>query len=453
MIDKVIKYLKSLRFTLLLICLLGAMFLAGLWIPQKSMVSAALYNQWKLHLPIVVGVFEFLGLTAIYTSPLMLTLWSLFFINLALVMWQRLPLIKKRIALPENRAFDPGNASGYPFHASFRLSPGQDGAAVISRLRSRKYTIVGDANGFYGVKNRLSPIAFGLFHLSFFLVLLGGLTSLYTKFAGVLELAQGETFQGDVLSYVPTPQLPKIGTPPQAAFTVTSIAPQMTNGTPTGLKVGLVDGHGETHEADVNRPYKVDSSSFLVTNVGPAPLFVVKDRSGKEIDGAYMKLHVMGGKTDVFSLAGFQFRAHFYPNYFLKDGVPATRSQEFKNPVFTIDVERQGRIITQGTVSPNGALAFADYQLVLKDLPYWVSFSVFKEHGVPVIFTGFAIASLAIVWRFLFYRREIIGAVREKDGEQFLDVAGRSEFYKSLAEDEFMALFNNLTKESRSKTT
>jgi cytochrome c biogenesis protein ResB len=254
MTNKAIKSLASLRFTLLLISLLGVMFLLGLWIPQKSIVPWPLYSQWKLHHPALVGVFEALEFTAIYTSPLMLALWAFFFVNLSLVMWQRLPLLKKRIALPEIRQYDPSTAPGYPFHATFNLPGDMSGEEVIAFLRARRYSIIGDGDGFYGVKNRLSPLAFWLFHLSFFLIMLGGVASVYTKFAGVLELAQGEPFQGKLEQYVPTPQMPKIGAPPNAAFTVTSIVPQLTNGMPTGLRVRLVDDRGETHEADVNRP-------------------------------------------------------------------------------------------------------------------------------------------------------------------------------------------------------
>jgi hypothetical protein len=150
-------------------------------------------------------------------------------------------------------------------------------------------------------------------------------------------------------------------------------------------------------------------------------------------------------KEDDFLLAGFQFRAHFYPDYILKNGAAATRSGEFKNPVFVIDVEREGKRIAQGTISPKGTLPFAGYQLVLQDMPLWVRFSVFKEYGISAVFAGFAIASLAVMWRFLLYRREIIGAVREERGERHLVVAGRSEFYKSLAEDEFTILFTKLS--------
>ena len=39
MINKVIKYLSSLRFTILLISLLGLMFIIGLWVPQVRLVK------------------------------------------------------------------------------------------------------------------------------------------------------------------------------------------------------------------------------------------------------------------------------------------------------------------------------------------------------------------------------------------------------------------------------
>src|SRR5665647_220549 len=97
------------------------MLLLGLWIPQQSLVSQEIYSQWKFNHPKLLGTLEWLGFTEIYVSPAMLTLWAFFFLNLALVMWQRLPLIKKRIAIPEVRPENPETAPGYPFHASYPL--------------------------------------------------------------------------------------------------------------------------------------------------------------------------------------------------------------------------------------------------------------------------------------------------------------------------------------------
>jgi cytochrome c biogenesis protein ResB len=446
MIKKIIKFLASLRFTVWLICLLGLIFMTGLWVPQKSLVKA-LYFDWKANAPRLVGFLDALGLTDIYTSPITVSLWVLFFLNLSLVMWQRIPLIIKRIELSPARIADPETAAGYSFHASYPLEPGMDADAVIGGLRTSGYVLLGDGSGFYGVKNRLSPIAFALFHLSFFLILLGGITGVYTLFIGYVDVAKGETFLGELDRYnkSPAPSLPKIGGIPKAAFMVESITPRVVRNTPTSISVMLVDEQGKKHEVGINTPYITDNTSFVFKHLGMAPLFVVIDPAGNEIDGAYEKLDVTQGRQDRFHLAGYDFAARFYPDYFLDNGKPATRSQEFNNPTFTIVVEREGKKIAEATVPKNGAMEFGGYRLVMRDLPFWVRFYVIKERGIAILYSGFAIATVAIIWRLLFFRREIIGAVREEDGVRHLVVAARSEYYKFLAEDEFTKMFDMLT--------
>ena len=447
MIDNVLKFLRSTRFTLLLISLLGVMFLLGLWIPQKSLLNEQLYTQWKAHAPLVLATLDALRFTTIYTSPLIVALWLLFFLNLSLVMWQRIPLIRRRIALPDPERVDPLNAPGFSFSASIPLASDRQGAAVLGYLRKRGYAVAGDRDRFYAVKNRLAPVAFGLFHLSFFLILLGGLISVYSKFVGVLDLAQGEPFHGEVERYKPLEKMPKIGTPPDISFVITSIKPEAKGDTPTALKVRLDLGGGKFEDIDINRPYMEDSTTFVLKDVGPAPLFVVKDPSGKELDGAFTKLSVMNGKTDAFGLAGFSFRVNFYPDYALENGHAVSRTKEFSNPVFTVSVAKDGVLIGQGTLPKGGTLQFGGgYQLVMKEMPLWVRFSVIKEHGLPILYAGFAIASLALIWRLIYYRRELSGSVRGEGGACRLLVAGKSEYYKSLAEDEFNELFADMQK-------
>jgi hypothetical protein len=445
MINKVIKYLSSLRFTIMLICLLGLMFIIGLWVPQQRLLKT-IYIEWQRNSPALVAFLDALGLTTIYTSPITITLWLLFFLNLSLVLWQRLPVVKNRIKLSETRITDPVTSGGYPFRSSYPLPADLNGDTVIGLLRKSRYTVLGDATGFYGVKNRLSPIAFMLFHLSFFLILLGGLISVYTEFIGYLDLAQGESFQGELTRYnaSPQPKMPEIGTPPSASFTVKSIVPRVVLNTPTGISVLLVDSHGKTHEVDINRPYTTDYTSFVFKHLGVAPLFALRDASGKEIEGASVKLDVLRRKPDRFAMGGFTFMATFYPDYVLDNGKRATRSMEFNNPVFFISVERDGKKIAEGLVPKNGTLEFAGYRLEMRDMPFWVRFYVVKQRGLSILYAGFAIATIGVIWRLLFYRREIVGAVREQDGVRCLAVACRSEYYKSLAEDEFVKLFNGI---------
>ncbi|HZV82919.1 MAG TPA: cytochrome c biogenesis protein ResB [Geobacteraceae bacterium] len=445
MLKKTIKYLSSLRFTILLICLLGLIFAIGLWIPQQSLLKT-IYLEWQKNSPDLVAFLDALGLTTIYTSPITLTLWLLFFLNLSLVLWQRLPVIKNRITLSEPKAGDPLTAGGYSFRNSYPLPLDVDGDALIAMLRRNRYTVRGDATGFYGVKNRLAPIAFMLFHLSFFLILLGGIISVYTEFIGYLDLAQGESFQGELNRYneSPSPKMPAIGSPPAASFTIKSIIPRVVHNTPTGISVLLADKKGQTHEVDINRPYKTDHTSFVFKHLGVSPLFVVKDPAGKEIGGAYVKLDVLQRKPDRFAMGGFNFTATFYPDYVLEKGKRATRTMEFNNPVFFITVEQAGKKIGEGLVPKNGTMEFAGYRLEMREMPFWVRFYVVKQRGISILYAGFAIATIGVIWRLLFYRREIIGAVRDQDGVRCLVVAGRSEYYKNLAEDEFAKLFDGI---------
>jgi cytochrome c biogenesis protein ResB len=448
MYKKIIKYLSSLRFTILLICLLGVMFIIGLWVPQQRLLKT-IYLEWQRHSPALVAFLDALGLTTIYSSPIIVILWILFFINLALVLWQRMPLVRHRIAISDAKITDPERTAGYSFKSSFPLPAGFDGEAVCARLRKRRYVVLGDASGFYAVKNRLAPIAFVLFHVSFYLILLGGLISVYTEFIGYVDLAQGETFRGELSRYnaVPMLKLPAFGSPPSTVVTVTDVVPHVDHNTPTGISVKLVDGQGRIHEMGINRPYVTGPTSFVFKHLGMAPEFVLKDASGKVLENAFVKLDVLERKPDKFSMAGYTFTATFYPDFVMDNGKRATRSMEFNNPMFFIVAERDGKKVTEGLVPKSGTLELAGNRLQMQDLHYWVRFYVITQRGLPILYLGFAIACIAVIWRMIFYKREILGAVREIDGVRSLVVAGRSEYYKSLAEDEFMKLLGKVLEE------
>lgn len=450
MFNKLIKYLSSLRFTILLICLLGLIFAVGLWIPQQRLLKS-IYLEWQKNSPDLVAVLDAFGLTTIYTSPITLTLWFLFFLNLTLVLWQRWPVVKQRIMLSESKIADPETVGGYPFRGSFPLAEGLDGQGVMATLQKSGFMVLGNESGFYGLKNRRAPLAFMLFHLSFFLILLGGLISVYTEFVGFLDLTQGESFQGELNRYNKSPQplLPVLGSPPTASFTVQSIVPRVVQNTPTGISVLLVDSAGKSHDVDINRPYATEHTSFVFKHLGVSPLFVLKDAAGKETGGAYIKLDVLQRRPDRFTLGGFVFTATFYPDFVMSEGKRASRSMEFNNPVFFISIERDGKKIAEGLVPKNGSLEFAGYRLEMRDMPFWVRFYVVKQRGLSILYAGFALATIGVVWRLLFFRREIVGAVKVIDGVRTLVIAGRSEYYKSLAEDEFNKLFSEIAEGRR----
>jgi hypothetical protein len=208
----------------------------------------------------------------------------------------------------------------------------------------------------------------------------------------------------------------------------------------------LLDGQGRSHEVGINTPYSTGPTSFVFKHLGMAPHFVFKDASGKVVENALVKLDVLTRKPDKFTIAGYTFTATFYPDYILDNGKRATRSMEFNNPMFFMVVEKDGKKVAEGLVPKNGVLEFAGNRLEMQELRYWVRFYVIAQRGLPILYFGFAVACIAVIWRMIFYKRELVGAVKEREGLRSLLVAGRSEYYKCLAEDEFNKLFGKILK-------
>jgi len=246
MISAILKRFRSLRFTVMLMVCLLAIFLLGLVIPQQGLLGDELYGAWKASRPKVVAVLEFFSLTNIYTAPVTLALWGLFFLNLIVVMSVRIPMIWRRAvdrSIP--RSTDEIKASR--LHEPI---PGEDAERGMWALKGSGYTVFSETDAFRAIKNRFSPLATILFHLSFFLVLVGGVVSFYTKFTAYAAVAVGETFDGHYLRTSP----PKIGRIPHMTFSVEKVKPTyFARDLPVDLSVWLSTSQGN-RTIGINKP-------------------------------------------------------------------------------------------------------------------------------------------------------------------------------------------------------
>lgn len=440
MLRKLRNFLGSLRFTISLIVALGVIFLLGLWIPQKGVLTYESYLQWQKDMPGLVAVIESLGLMEIYRAPVTLCLWLLFFVNLSLVMWQRLPVVRRRLTIPDPLP-DPAAVS-FPCRTVIELPVAVDQGQLFALLATAGYKCHGTVARFYGIRNRLSPAASLLFHLSFFLLLLGGVISTYTRFVGTIDLAEGETFSGEVERYTGKPLLPGLGGPPRFKVTVRKVTPLIEAQTPTGLQVTLEDEQSRLHTININSPYKKDNISLVVKDLGLAPLFILRDRDGHELDGAFVKLNLLRGKEDGFKMGGHEFRLRFFPDYQQVNGEDSSRSEEFRNPVLAIMTLRGAeRSISRIPYASGARVQLGEKELVLSQQAFWVRLTVVSESGVFLVYAGFCFACVGLLWRFCFYRREIAGSLSGTGaGGTELTLAYRSEFYRSLGEEEFEQL-------------
>lgn len=443
-----LKLLRSLKFTVFLVASLAGIFLLGVIIPQKSLLGAEMYFRWKLRNPALVTFLEAIKFTDIYLSPISLFLWVLFFLNLVFIMSGRIPAIVKRCC----KKTLPLNVDSIRSGRHHEVIDGANMEGVEAVLKKRGYEVHGNQNSFFAVKNRLSPLGTVLFHLSFFLLLIGGVVSFYTKFSASAELAVGEAFEGKYSSA----HKPKIGDIPSTSFTVEDIRPSYYRKTvPVGLDVALLTKSGRKI-IGINKPYKEGALSFVIKGMDVAPLFIIRDSKGNDIDGAYVKLKGLGGTENFFTMNDYEFRAVFYTD--LRSGLketagempdapqvlkqfpgmmsPVLQPAEVIDPAFHITAMKDMKIIRSGTIRKGESLEFDGHSILFSDLTYWVKFYVVKEHGVGIIYSGFALMVLALVIRFLFFRREIKGVI--EDGNLY--IVGSGEFYPAVFEDEFKKL-------------
>lgn len=454
MLNFLLKTLKSLKFTIFLVICLASIFLLGVIIPQKSLLGRDMYLQWKQRSPGLVSFLEAIRFTDIYLSPITVALWALFFLNLIFIMSNRIPSAWRRCfreIIPEK--IDQIKSSKY-----YEVIEGVDIKEIKNTIEGNGYKFFYKDNSFLAVKNRFSPLATILFHLSFFLLLIGGVISFYTVFRAEVELAVGETFNGQYSSM----KKPKIGGIPLTTFIVEEIIPTYHKKTvPVNLDVVLQTKNGRK-VIGINKPYKEGPLSFVIKNIDIAPLFIIKDREGNEIDGAYVKLKGLGGKEDHFVMAGYEFKALFYTDYYAglkgKSGEAADMPQVLKQfpgmfpqaqqpkevvyPAFNIAVIKDGRLLTLKTIKLGEYIEFDHYRLIFSDLTYWVKFYVVKEYGLGIVYTGFTLIIVALILRFLFFRRDIKGIIENGS----LHIGGRGEFYPEIFEDEFKVLVEGIKK-------
>lgn len=448
LLNRIVTCLSSIRFTTLLLITLAVIFLLGLWIPQRGLFTKDMYLQWLAASPLLASTLDRIGFTHIYSSPFTITVWIFFFLNLALVMWKRFPLVQRRIDLGEANLLSPSSAS-FSDRRTVELSGGGDAAQFMEKLAREGYAIFGTPEHFCGVKNRYSAVANPLFHLSFFLILLGGLIGIYTNFRGNVVVAEGESFNGELERYDKGLKLPLTGGPPQISFRVEKIIPEISGNTATQLSAILVDARGKRHTARINHPYVAGNTVCVLKKLGIAPLLVVQDREGNEVDGAYIRLDVLKGKEDRLTFAGHKFTAQFYPDYVKKGDEEYSQSLEFKNPVLRLTEFQGEQKMKSSAVSLGGSFPVGESTITFAEMPYWVSFQVVQERGTGIVYFGAFLASIALAWRLFFYRKDIVCKVEEVDGRQVLQIGWRTEFYRALAGEELDKLLGKLSVKAR----
>ncbi|MDA8084228.1 MAG: cytochrome c biogenesis protein ResB [Nitrospiraceae bacterium] len=432
--------------TIVIIMVLLLIFFLGLVVPQKKLyLSRGQYDRWRTDYPITSLVIEKLGLNEIYTSPLTVASLGIFFVNLMVVLAHRIPIVLRRSYLIggataaagiENIREDPTSLKIFVDNVSHADKTSvSDSVAVF--LRGHFWSVIGRPAGgsFLAVKNRYSPFGFLFFHLSFLLCLIGGLLLHYTRFSGNLVLTEGQEFHADMSQFRIIKNDPKIFKAlPDFGLSLIRVAPRYEGKVGTDLDVIIRMKYlQENLDAvmKVNEPINKGAISILAEDIGVSPLFVLRKKSGEEIQGGYFSLKILRGDEDSFKFPGLPYRisVRFYPDYYEHDGATDTRSLEIRNPVLRMRVELGDKVLYDAFRRPGEWASFGDYELSCRDIRYWVDFLIVREYGNVPLYLGFFFGAAGLIIRLVFTQKLVRVHVAETCGGYKLFIKGNSEYY------------------------
>jgi cytochrome c biogenesis protein ResB len=425
----------SARFTVGLLCLLALLLLLNVAVPQQSVLGDERYaavleeggaGTWF--------VLETLGLGRMATSPVFLAVLGLFFLNLASVLLARLKPTWHRVGLK------PRSEKGLRAWARMEethsgpLTEDWSAGRIVNVLRGHGYQVRRPGKQtVWAVKHRTAPLGFLVFHLSFFLLFAGGVAIYYTRFVGTAIVSEGQPFNGEYSAVV---RASPLGGPPPLRFVVEEVEARMENGQPVHLAADLrfeQAGAAGIRRSRVNHPADWGSASILVEKAGLAPVLWLQDARGFTLDRVVAPARTFATVTTEVEMADGEWKATVYP---LLAGDPFPERQDLAEISMDIEIWHGEEELFSGKLRPGEAASFPGGRLVMEELRYWVGLRVIRERGGGLLIVGFTLGVIGLVWRLLWYRREI--ALTWENG--VFRLVGRSEYFSAPFEAELASL-------------
>jgi hypothetical protein len=291
---------------------------------------------------------------------------------------------------------------------------------------------------FWAVKHLTAPLGFLLFHLSFLFLCAGGTQIFYTRFVASAVLSEGQQFDGE---YRSIDRHRPLGDPPELRFSLERAETRFEGREPVHLGAQFRferPGGSFVRSARVNHPARVGSTKLLVTRAGVAPVLWLQDGNGFTLDRVAVPVRTRGEQPTEIELGTELLRAYVHP---LGDDLPFPSRDELQGTAFRLQVTRESLVVFDGPLKP-GEAAELDRgdRLVLEELRYWVGVRIVSERGGGLLIFGFVCGVVGLIWRLLWYRREVAVTWDERE----FRLVGRSEFFSTRFQEELRSLVSKL---------
>ena len=383
-------------------------------------------------------------------------LYILFFINLIICEIKWVPVVLRRCRRPEmpEMAEDLGR-----FRERIEVRSQESGVRSLEKyLRRRGYKVQRPgARGqgpvesgaspltppssliLHAYSGRFSPIGNILFHISFLFLLAGVFVSLNYRFELKALLMEGQEFVGAVYAKEDAGNQRKFLK--DMRFEVKEILPRFWGGEMlfTGLK-SLISHDGREDVAKLSSGINIHGARVTIEGLSYTPKYVLRDLEAGVMDVGYVNLaNFVTGSVDDFNIPGFPYKIYvsIYPDFEKKDGKLATNSMNLLNPKLFIKVVRGKMSVYSGLIGLRDEAYFDGLGLSFPEIKYNGAFKVVKDPGEWLVWAGFVLMGTGLIWKLLFYRREV--SVNVFGGKVYLSTY--SDYYGELNAQKVCSFF------------
>lgn len=249
----------------------------------------------------------------------------------------------------------------------------------------------------HAYRGRFSPIGNLLFHISFLFLLAGVFAGMFYRSEAKVLLMEGQESSGSGLN-VPS-------------FEVMDIRPGFWNEKLLFTElVARLKYEGKEKEARLSRAAYIDGAKVTIEGISYTPKYILKEMGGRELDVGYVNLaNFVPGSVDHFQIPGYPYKifVSVYPDFEFSGGIK-TRSMNLINPRFMIKVVRSKVPVYSGILGFREEASFDGLSLSFPEIKYNGTFRIIRDPGNIFIWAGFILMGIGLVWKMLFYKREII---------------------------------------------
>lgn len=379
------------------------------------------------------------------------TLLVLLVVNLSLASFR----MTQRITAKSRGAFgvrDLESIQSLPITATF-LVPADGTPLLADFFTKKRLTLTKEMYDsecrMYGIKRSSGRWGVLLFHLTFLVILAGALLSVLTRYAGIFDLAIGETFTESRASYTSV-TAPPILFSGNKKFQLRLDAIDLSYWKPGALKqsassVSIFTENGVplgTHHLAINSPIRVDGvdiyqgsrTGFIagleaIDTVGTKALGRVKFFLPAHPDEPMISRVQFPGTSLVLDLELFTDMIGTI------EGLEELGAQH-KNKVSLLKVTVAGaHRIFYGVLFGGARLEVEGVTLRFVSLTPFTSFFAARDYGVPVIFLGFALLIFGLIITFFWVPEQYWAVIRQEgDGERIVIGATTEKFKASFRE-------------------